>query len=413
MRGMPPSTTQSHATTHVRGWRALELDASVVGIGAALALVSIGFDVASDGVFLTPRNLTNLAIQSSVVAIMATGMVLVIASRQIDLAVGSIVGVTGMLAAVMQAEWLPAEAAWGWPLALAAALASGGLVGLWQGYWIAYRAVPAFIVTLAGLLVFRGLAYLVTDGRTVAPLHPSFEMLGGGIDGSIGAAASWLLAALSLAAVAAATWRRRVDRHRHGFPARPIWAETARLALAAALILGFVAVMNAYTLPRSDVARGIPIPVLILLATALFVDQLARRTRFGRHAFAYGGDPDATELAGIQVRRVLLGVFGLMGVLAGLAGVLTAARLGAGANSMGTLAELSVIAAAVIGGTSLRGGTGAVGGAVLGAVFMQSLENGMVLLGVSSALRQVCIGIVLLLAVWIDSATRARAELAR
>lgn len=393
-----------------RGLRALELDPSVLGIAGALLAVAVGFELASDGVFLTPRNLSNLAIQSSVVGIMAAGMVLVIGSRQIDLAVGSIVGVTGMTAAVIQVEWLPADAAWGWPLAFASALAVGVAIGLWQGYWIAFRGVPAFIVTLAGLLIFRGLAYLWTDGRTVAPLHPAFERLGGGIDGSIGATWSSLLGLAAVLGLAASTWRRRRDRQRHGIPARPLWAESVRLAAAAAGIAGFVAVMNAYTLPRSEVPRGIPIPVLFLLGTAFSVHLLASRTRLGRHAFALGGNPEATLLAGVRVRRVTLSVFALMGGLAGLAGVLTSARLGAGASSMGTLAELSVIAAAVIGGTSLRGGSGSVAGALLGAVFMQSLENGMVLLGVSSALRQVCIGLVLLLAVWIDSATRARRQ---
>ena len=382
----------------------------MVGIAAALVVMSCGFHFASDGVFLTPRNLGNLAIQSSVVGIMAAGMVLVIGSRHIDLAVGSILGLTGMLAAVVQVEWLPPDAVWAWPLAVAAALASGTTIGVWQGYWVAYRQVPAFIVTLAGLLIFRGLAYLLTDGRTVAPLDPAYERLGGGLDGSIGATASSLLGAAAIAGIAVASWRRRSDQQRHGIPTRPIWAELTRFALGACAIVGFIALMNAWTLPRSEIARGIPVPVLFLLVTALGVDTLARRTRFGRHALALGGNPEASALAGVRVRRVTVGVFALMGGLAGLAGVITSARLGAGTNSMGTLAELSVIAAAVIGGTSLRGGSGSVAGAVLGALFMQGLENGMVLLGVSSALRQVFIGLVLLLAVWIDAATRARRQ---
>jgi D-xylose transport system permease protein len=165
----------------------------------------------------------------------------------------------------------------------------------------------------------------------------------------------------------------------------------------------FVSVMNAHTLPRSDVARGIPIPVLVMIAVAACVHLLARSTRFGRHVYAIGGNPEAAALAGIDVRRVTLGIFALMGALAAVAAVLTAARLGAGTNSMGTLAELAVIAAAVIGGTSLAGGVGSVPGALLGAVIMQSLENGMVLLGVSSAIRQVAIGGLLLLAVWLDT----------
>jgi len=395
------------APAPARGLRALELDPSVVGIGAALLVAALGFDWASDGIFLTPRNLSNLAIQSSVVGIMASGMVLVIGTRQIDLAVGSIVGLTGMTAAVLQVEWFPPEAAWGWPLAAALAIGVGAAIGAWQGYWVAFRGVPAFVVTLAGLLIFRGLAYLWTDGRTVAPLHPGFERLGGGLDGSLGAEWSTALGVGAVAVLLVTSGRRRRDRQRHGIAERPVWAETTRLLLAIVGITGFVLVMNSYTVPRSDVARGIPVPVVFLLGTSLAVHLLASRTAFGRHAFAFGDNPEATELAGVRVRWTTLGVFCLMGLLAGLAGVLTSARLGAGTNSMGTLAELSVIAAAVIGGTSLRGGSGSVPGALLGAVFMQSLENGMVLLEVSSALRQVCIGLVLLLAVWLDSVTRA------
>jgi D-xylose transport system permease protein len=391
-----------------RGLRALEIEPNVAGIGLALVVAAIGFDLATGGIFLTPRNLSNLAIQSSVVGIMAAGMVLVIGARHIDLAVGSIVGVTGMAAAVLQVEWFPVDAAWGWPLATFAALALGAGIGVWQGYWTAYRSIPSFIVTLAGLLIFRGLAYLWTDGRTVAPLQPGFERLGGGFDGAIGSTGSLVLGGVAVFIIAGSTLRRRVDRRRHQIPTRPLWADTVRICVGAGGILGFVAVMNAYTLPRSDIGRGVPIPVLFMLATAIGLDGIARRTRFGRHAFALGSDPAAAALSGVRVRRVTLATFALMGLLAGLAGVLTSARLGAGTNTMGTLAELRVIAAAVIGGTSLRGGSGSVVGAVLGAVFMQSLENGMVLLGVSSALRQICIGLVLLLAVWIDSATRGR-----
>lgn len=395
---------------HVSALRALDVEPSVIAITVALVLVAIGFDTASDGVFLTPRNLTNLAVQSSVVGIMATGMVLVIGARHIDLAVGSALGFAGMLAAVVQTQWLPAETSAGMLVAagIGAALLSGVAIGLWQGYWVAHRAVPAFVVTLAGLLVFRGAAYLLTNGRTVAPLEPAFEMLGGGIDGSIGATWSWALAVLGVAGLAYSTLRRRSERRRHNIEAAPLWADALRFGIASACVLGVVAVMNAYTLPRSDVARGIPLPVLFLVAAWLGVDLLARRTRFGRYAFALGDNPDATALAGVATARVTVGVFTLMGFLAGLAGALTTARLGAGASSMGTLQELNVIAAVVIGGTSLRGGAGSVGGAVLGAVFMQSLENGMVLLDVSSAMRQICIGLVLLLAVWIDGATRNR-----
>ena len=317
-------------------------------------------------------------------------------------------GFTGMLIALLQVEIFTPGAPWNWPAALAIGLALGALIGAWQGYWVAWRGLPAFVVTLAGLLVFRGGAYLVTDGRTVAPLDATFQRLGGGIDGSLGALASWLVGACALAAVVVLRLRARSERRRHHFAAAPSWVEALHLALWSAAILGFVAVMNAAVQPGTGAARGMPIPVLVLLVVAVTLHVLARSTRFGRAVFALGGNPQAARLAGIDVRRVTLSVFALMGLLAALGAALTTARLAAGANSMGTLSELSVIAAAVIGGTSLAGGVGSVGGAVVGALLMQSLENGMVLLDVSSALRQVAIGLVLIAAVWADSAYQQR-----
>jgi len=182
--------------------------------------------------------------------------------------------------------------------------------------------------------------------------------------------------------------------------------EGAVLLAWSAGIVGLVSIMNAYPQPKTGVARGIPVPVLLWIATAIGTTALLRRTRFGRYVYAIGGNPEAAALAGIDVRRVTLGVFAWMGALAALGAVITTARLGAGTNAIGTLAELSVIADAVIGGTSLAGGRGSVPGAILGALIMQSLENGMLLLGVSSAARQIAIGLLLIAAVWLDTATR-------
>jgi D-xylose transport system permease protein len=384
----------------------LELDARPVGMLVALAIIWIGLDRLTEGAFLTPRNLYNLSVQSSVVGVMACGMVLVIVARHIDLSVGSVLGFTGMAVAVLQADGLAGGAAWSWPLAVIAGVTLGALIGVWQGYWVAYRGLPAFVVTLGGLMIFRGAAYLLTDGRTVAPLAPAFARLGGGVDGALGA--TWSIALGLGGAVLIALHRLRARRHRvhHGFAPLPVWAEATRIALPILALATFVAVVNAHTLPRSDVSRGIPIPVLILGAVALSVNVLARATRFGRYIFAMGGNPQAAALVGIDVKRVTLMLFVLMGALCGVAAVITTARLGAGTSSMGTLAELAVIAAAVIGGTSLAGGVGSVAGALLGALIMQSLENGMVLLGLSSAFRQVGIGLILIVAVWLDTAYR-------
>jgi D-xylose transport system permease protein len=183
---------------------------------------------------------------------------------------------------------------------------------------------------------------------------------------------------------------------------KPLWAELAMICAWSAIIIGFVMVMNAYTKPRSDIPRGIPVPVLILLGVVIVMTFISRFTKFGRYVFAMGGNPEAAALSGINVKRTTVMIFVVMGVLCAVAAVVTSARLNAGTNSMGTLAELNVIAAAVIGGTSLAGGLGTVPGAILGAVIMQSLDNGMVLLGVSSSLRSIVIGLVLVAAVWFD-----------
>lgn len=351
----------------------------------ALAVLWLALAWVSGGLFLSPRNLVNLAVQASAVGVMACGMVLVIAARQIDLSVGSVLGVTGMVIAGLSVEGGLRGAPLPWPVALLAGLALATAIGAWHGAWVAYARLPSFVVTLAGLLVFRGAAWLVSDGRTLAPLDEGYTRIGGGLSGTIGAAASWWLAG-GVCAVALAARKR------------------AALPAVAALI-AFAAIANAVPGPDGSGA-GIPLPLLVLGAVAFGVHVLATRTRFGRHVFAIGGSPLAADLAGIDVRGVTLRAFALLGALAGVAAVLTTARLGAGTNSMGSQAELAVIAAAVLGGTSLAGGTGSVGGAVLGALWMQSLENGMVLLDVTSALRQVVIGLVLLAAVAADVRSR-------
>jgi D-xylose transport system permease protein len=390
-----------------KGLRKAELDPRMIGLALALAAIWIGLDLATNGLFLAPRNLYNLSVQSSVVGVMACGMVLVITARHIDLSVGSVLAFTGMLVAFLQAELLP-DAGWSWPVSVVLGVAAGALIGAWQGWWVAFRGVPAFVVTLGGLLVFRGAAYLVADGRTVTPLARGFGVLGGGLEGSIGAAASWLLGAIATAAIVFFLVRGRSTRIQNGFEPRPLVADVVRGVAVVALVVAFVSIMNAHTLPRSDVARGIPVPVLLWIGIGLAMAVVFRATRFGRYVSAIGGNPEAAVRAGIDVRRATVGVFAAMGALAAAGAVITTARLGAGTNSMGTLSELSVIAAAVIGGTSLAGGRGSIGGAVLGAVLMQSLENGMVLLGVSSAVRQIAIGSVLIAAVWIDTAARTR-----
>lgn len=408
--------------------RALELDTRMVGMIGALAVVWIGFDILTGGAFLTPRNLWNLSVQTASIAVMATGMVLVIVTRNIDLSVGSILGFTGMVVGVLQARILPEI--WGfdhpmtWVVAVMAAIAVGGAVGALQGAVIAYLGVSSFIVTLGGLLVWRGAAWWVTTGQTVAPMDGLFKRLGGGFEGAIGAGPSWAvgIAAILLSVAAILMTRRR--RAGFGFPVRPLWAEGVVILLVAAAIAGAVLVVNAYPLPvpvvrrmmeaqglSTDgglpfVAHGFAIPVLIALAVGVAVTFLSRRTRFGRYVFALGGNPEAAELSGINTKRVMVMVFGLMGALCGLSACIATARLNAATNANGTLDELYVIAAAIIGGTSMAGGVGTILGAMLGAMVMQSLQSGMVLLGVDAPMQNIVVGIVLVAAVYIDTLYR-------
>lgn len=380
----------------------LEIDTRMLAMIGALLVIWFTLNFLTDGIFFTARNLYNLAVQTSVVGIMATGMVLVIVARHIDLSVGSVMGFTGMVIAFLQVHVFTLGAAWNWPTTVVCGLLLGGMIGLWQGWWVAFRGVPAFVVTLGGLLVFRGAAYLVTDGRTVAPMDERYQLLGGGIHGSIGEMWSWVFGAVCIALLVFGTFKSRQRRKRYGFKPKARWAELLILVVGIGLICGFVLIMNSYYKPRTEIPRGIPIPVLILIGVVAVMTLLAKVTKFGRYVFAIGGNPEAAELSGINVPRVTMYIFGVMGVLCGVAAVITTARLNAGANSMGMMAELNVIAAAVIGGTSLAGGLGTIAGAILGALIMQSLESGMVLLGVSSAMRQVVIGLVLIVAVWFD-----------
>ena len=411
-----------------RQLRALEIDPRLVGMLGALAAIWIGFDLLSGGAFLTPRNLWNLSVQTASIAVMACGMVLIIVTRNIDLSVGAVLGFVGMLVGVLQARLLPdlvgLEHPATWLIAVAAAIVAGGAIGLFQGALIAYLGIPSFIVTLGGLLVWRGAAWWVTQGQTVAPMDGAFRKLGGGIEGAIGAPLSWAIAAVGCAAILAALWFARQRKIRFGFAVRPLWAEATVAVLSCGAVIGAVAVANAYYLPPRVAARlaqaqglavpegglfighGLAVPVLVALAVGLAMTVLAMRTRFGRYVFALGGNPEAAELSGVNTRQTLMKVFGLMGVLCGIAACISTARLNAATNAAGTLDELYVIAAAVIGGTSLAGGLGTIAGAMLGALVMQSLQSGMVLLGVDAPMQNIVVGLVLVFAVWVDTVYR-------
>jgi D-xylose transport system permease protein len=411
--------------------KATEFDTRMLGMLAALAVVWVLFHILSGGTFLTPRNLWNLSVQTTVVAIMATGMVLVIVSRNIDLSVGSMLGLIGMTMAVVQVEILPdiigLDHPATWIIALAVGITLGALLGGLQGFIVAYVGVPSFIVTLGGLLVWRGVAWSLSSGRTIAPMDSTYQLLGGGSRGSIGELGSWILGILACAGIAALLVNGRRQRQRFKFRLRPLWADITLGVIGCALVLGAIRVLNSYYLPPQvarqvaeergiafpegglNIPLGIAYPVLIAIGVTLVMTFIANQRRFGRYVFSIGGNPEAAELGGINTRRTVVKTFMLMGMLVAISAAVSTARLNAAVSGLGTLSELYVIAAAVIGGTSLAGGVGTIPGAVLGALVMQSLQSGMVLLRVDAPLQDIVVGLVLVAAVTFDTIYRRRA----
>ena len=401
-----------------RSWRSAvestEVDTRLIGMVISLAVIWIAFHVLSGGDFLTARNLWNLSVQSSSIAIMATGMVLIIVSRNIDLSVGSLLGFLGYTMAMVQTEWIPntfdlgLERPYTWIVAVLVGVVLGAIIGGLQGFVVAYGGVPAFIVTLGGFLVWRGLIFrLGEQGRTLAPLDEDFQLIGGGPRGSLGEGRSWVLALVACAGIVFVIYAARRRRLRYDLTTRPMSVDVGLGVLGCVAVIAAIGLIaNGYTSPISGKPTGVAYPVVILIVVTLLMSYLAKRRRFGRYVYAYGGNPEAAELGGINTRRTIMLTFVLMGVLCALSAAVQTARLNAAVTNLGVQNELDVIAAAVIGGTSFSGGIGTIPGAVLGAVVMQSLRSGMVLLRIDSPSQDIVVGVVLVTAVAVDSALR-------
>jgi D-xylose transport system permease protein len=360
---------------------------------AAIVVIMLFFTFTTEGAYLSARNISNLLRQTAITGILAVGMVFVIVSAEIDLSVGSMMGLLGGAAAIFDV-WL----GWPLPLTIVVTLLAGLLLGAWNGWWVAYRKVPSFIVTLAGMLAFRGILIGITNGTTVAPTSGAMSQIGqsylpNGVGFGIGAVGLMLFVAWQ--------WRRRSRRAQLGLPVAAAGGDVTRQSILALLVLGAIYLLNDY--------RGVPTPVLILTALMLAGIFMATRTAFGRRIYAIGGNIDAARLSGVNVERTKLAVFAINGLMVAIAGLILSSRLGAGSPSAGNIAELDAIAACVIGGTSLAGGIGSVAGAVMGAFIMASLDNGMSMLDVPTFWQYIVKGAILLLAVWMDSATKRRA----
>jgi len=370
-------------------------DARAYSMIGAVVLIWAFFSLMHER-FLTPTNLSNLFLQMSVTSILAIGMVLVIVAGQIDLSVGSLVGLTGGIAAVLNVwyDWDPVSV-------VLVTIALGSLIGLVQGWIVAYLAVPAFIVTLGGMLMFRGILLGTTKSVTVAPLDPSLKAIG---QEYLPEFLGWIVGAIGVIGTAAVVLWSRWRRKRYGFKVAPLPMSLLHTALIGVFILGAVWVLNSY--------KGIPIPFIIVIVLALLFTFIARNTVFGRQIYAIGGNPEAARLSGIPIRRRILMVFVLCNTLAAIAGIVLTARVNAATMSAGTMYELDAIAACVIGGTSLMGGTGTVTGAILGALIMVSLDNGMSIMNMESFWQYIVKGAILILAVYMDISSRRRKKTA-
>ncbi|MDQ0456139.1 multiple monosaccharide ABC transporter permease [Rhizobium paknamense] len=364
------------------------------GMLIALVAIMVFFQIYTGGILFKPVNLTNLVLQNSFIVVMALGMLLVIVAGHIDLSVGSIVGFIGGVSAV-----LTVQLGMGFLPALILSLIVGGLIGAAQGYWVAYHRIPAFIVTLAGMLVFRGLTYIVLGNKNIGPFPADFQLISTGFIPDIIDMGSIHSTSIILTVVGAVTmfvlaWRRRQVNVAHGIDVEPFsfFLVQNLIVSGAVLLLGYL--LSTY--------RGMPNVLIVMLALIIFYSFVTRRTTIGRRIYAMGGNEKATKLSGINTERLTFLTFVNMGVLAGLAGMIVAARLNSATPKAGVGFELDVIAACFIGGASASGGVGKITGAVIGAFIMGVMNNGMSIIGLGIDYQQMVKGLVLLAAVFFD-----------
>ncbi|NVN49806.1 multiple monosaccharide ABC transporter permease [Mycolicibacterium hippocampi] len=364
------------------------------GMVVALLLIVLLFQVLTDGILLKPLNVTNIVQQNGYILILAIGMVIVIISGHIDLSVGSIAGFVGAMSAVLMITHdMP------WPVAVVLCLLLGALIGAWQGFWIAYVGIPSFIVTLAGMLVFRGATQYLLEGQSIAPFPSSFGQVSSGFLPEIGGSSLYHWPTMILGAVVtiAALWqqvRQRRTQSHYGFDVLPVGWFAAKCAAIVVALAAFTLLLASY--------RGVPVVGIVLVVAFVIYAFVMRSTVFGRQVYAVGGNVAAARLSGVKTKRVTFLVFVNMGLLSALAGLLFAARLNSATPQAGIGMELEAIAAAFIGGASANGGVGTVFGAIIGGFVLGVLNNGMSLIGIGSDVQQVIKGLVLLAAVGFD-----------
>lgn len=368
---------------------------------AFVAIVGL-FTILTNGVLLSPSNVTNVILQYSYILILAIGMVIVIIGGHIDLSVGSLVALTGAVAAVLVIQHdLP------WWVGILAALATGLLAGAWQGFWIAYVGIPAFIVTLAGMLIFRGLTLLVLDNVSLSPFPEQYGRVAGGfLNGILGGEGidvfTLVIGAIAVVGFAVFAWRKRRARLDYNQPVEAFYLFVLQL-----LVVGVLVMLFSWRLAQS---RGLPVVLVLLAALVLIYGLVTKRSVFGRHVYAIGGNLSAARLSGVNVKGVNFWIFMNMGLLSAIAGIVYSSRSNSAQPAAGTMFELDAIAAAFIGGAAVTGGVGTVIGAVIGGLIMGVMSNGMQIMGVDQSVQSVVRGLVLLLAVAFDVYNKRRAS---
>ena len=372
------------------------------GMLIALVAIMIFFYFATEGILMRPVNITNLVLQNSYVIIMALGMLLIIVSGWIDLSVGSVATFVGAIAGVLMVKW-----GWNWALVMAICLVVGGLIGAWQGYWVAYVKIPAFIVTLAGMLIFRGLTLVMVRGEAIGPFPVEFSRISAGFIPDFFQMEGFHLTTIVIGVIVSilliwADLRTRRNQIKYGFEVTPFSFFVAKQVLITAAVMGFCYLMASY--------KGIPNVLVIMFPLVAIYAFLTNQTVIGRRIYALGGNEKAARLSGVNTPRLLFLTFVNMGVLAALAGMIVAARLNSATPNAGEGFELDVIAACFIGGASASGGIGTVIGAVIGAFFVGVMNNGMSILGVGIDWQQAIKGFVLLLAVFFDVYNKSKSS---
>lgn len=366
-------------------------------IGVLIVLVLI-FSFLTKGTFISSKNISNLFLQSAAVGVVAIGVSLVLVAGHMDLSIGSCVGLTGAVAAMLMVN-----AGWGTIPTILTTLLAGAVIGCWQGFWVAYRGIPSFIVTLAGQMIFRGLVLGITQGMTIAPMTDAFKAIGQGYFPSLSADGEGLnvltmaLAALMCVVVIINEGKNRRSRKYTGLNILPMWFSVVKMIVICAIILAIMLVLA--------LNKGISYALIIVILLAVIFNFVSNNTAFGKHIYAIGGNREAARLSGINIKKTTFGLFVIMGVMTAISGIIFTARQNAGTAAAGDGMEMDAISAAVIGGTSTMGGEGSIFGALIGALIMTFIDNGMSLMNLDNTFQYVVKGLVLLLAVWLDVAT--------